>query len=103
MGSNRITIAGMLWGVAVIGFWLSSLRSTGRLWISAAAVVTLGLLLTAVLGAIFSRGPERAFWTGFALFGWVCLILVDWDWIGGQFGHNLTAGLSESAEWLLPA
>ena len=49
-----------------------------------------------------SRGIDRAFWVGFALFGWTYLILVNWDWVGGQFGHDLTAGISEAAEWLLP-
>ena len=38
------------------------------------------------------RGGERAFCLGFSLFAAVYLVLVDWDWIGGQFGHDLTIG-----------
>ena len=30
------------------------------------------------------------------------LVLVDWDWIGGQFGHDLTLGLSDLAERVYP-
>jgi hypothetical protein len=51
-----------------------------------------------VLGACFLRGESRAFSAGFALFGGVYLLLVNWDWIGGQLGHDLTRGLSDLAE-----
>jgi hypothetical protein len=48
------------------------------------------------------RGKEQVFCLGFALFGIVYLVLVDWDWVGAQFGHDLTAGLSDLAESLVP-
>jgi len=50
-------------------------------WVAIAATITLGLLLTAVLGAVLRRGPARAFWLGFALFGWLAdapADLVEW-------------------------
>lgn len=36
--------------------------------------VTLGLLLAAVLAAVYRAGAHRAFWIGFALFGWAYIL-----------------------------
>ena len=101
-GDHRLTIAGMLWAVAVAGFWLASLRSASVLWTTLTATMTLAALLTGVLASVVTRGRGRAFWLGFALFGWVYLIFVNWDWVGGQFGHDLTGGLSDWAEQVIP-
>ena len=103
MRGFRLSIAGMLWVVAVVALWVASLRSASVLWLSVAATITLGLLLTAVVGVVLLRGEARAFCLGFALFGWVYLVLVNWDWIGGPIGHDLTGGLSELGDWLLPS
>ena len=47
-------------------------------------------------GAWMLRGEEQAACLGFALFGIVYLVLVNWGWVGAQFGHDLTAGLGRS-------
>ena len=59
------------------------------------------LLLGALLGAWLLTGTARAFCLGFALFGIVFFVLVEWDWVGGQFGHDLTSGLVDLAESLI--
>ena len=100
MATFRISIAGLLGIVAVIAIWLAGMRSASSLWTTAAATVTLALLLTALLAALLLDGADRAFCAGFALFAWSYLLLVNWDWVGGQFGHDLTAGLSDIAEAL---
>jgi hypothetical protein len=103
MRGYRLSIAGMLATVAVVGLWFASLRTASVVWLAAAATVTLGLLLTAVLGAwLLPQGPARAFWRGFALFAWVYFVFVNWDWVGGPLGHDLTGGLRELAEFLFP-
>jgi hypothetical protein len=84
--------------VAVIALGLAGMMSSSSFWTTAAATVTLALLLGALLAAWLLAGADRAFWAGFALFGWTYLLLVNWDWVGGQFGHDLTAGLSDTAE-----
>jgi hypothetical protein len=58
------------------------------------------MLLGSILAAWQLAGVDRGFWAGFALFGWTYLVLVNWDWVGGPFGHDLTAGLSDLAEWM---
>jgi hypothetical protein len=102
MSDNRLTIGSLLGLVAVSGLWLASLRFATVWWTTAASTVTLALLLSAVLGAFLLRGGDRAFLAGFALFGWVYLLFVNWDWIGAQFGHDLTGGLSDLAEVVIP-
>src|SRR5947209_13045240 len=98
MPRYRISLAGSLGIVAVIAMGMAGMRSASSLWTTAAATITLGLLLSALIAARLLEGPDRAFWAGFALFGWSYLVLVNWDWVGGQFGHDLTGGLSDAAE-----
>jgi hypothetical protein len=102
-GDRRLTIAGMLWVVALVGIWFASIRAASVVWTTVTATMTLAALLTGVLGAVYARGSSRAFWLGFALFGWAYLTLVNWDWVGGPLGHDLTGGLSDWAERLLGA
>jgi hypothetical protein len=102
MPRYRISLAGSLGIVAVVAMGLAGMRSASSLWTTAAATMTLVLLLAAVLAARLLDGIDRAFWAGFALFGWSYLILVNWDWVGAQFGHDLTAGLSDLADVVIP-
>ena len=102
MGRPRLTLASLMGLVAVIALGMTGLFSASTFWTTAAATVTLSLLLGAVLGAILLRGAEWAFCLGFALFGVVYLVLVEWDWVGGQLGHDLTAGLVDVAESMIP-
>jgi hypothetical protein len=98
MPSFRISLAALMAIIAVIALGLAGMMSASSLWTASAASVTLALLLAAILSAGFSDGADRSASAGFALFGWTYLLLVNWDWVGGQFGHDLTAGLSEVAE-----
>ncbi|HEU5117063.1 MAG TPA: hypothetical protein VFT74_10395 [Isosphaeraceae bacterium] len=102
MRSWQVSMAGLLGLVAISAVGLASLKYATVVWTSIAATVALGLLLTAVLGTAFRKGPERGFWAGFALFGLVYLTLVNWSAVGGQTGSSLTGGLSDLAEWVHP-
>jgi hypothetical protein len=103
MHRPRLTIASLLGIVAVFALGLAGLASSTRFWTAASATVTLFLLLAAAMGGILLSGRERAVCIGFALFGSVYLFLVNWDWVGAQFGHDLTASLDDLAEVLIPA
>lgn len=102
MAGPRLNISGLLGIVAVSALGLAGLRSATTFWTSAAGALTLALLLGAALGVFLLRGRDRAACAGFALFGMVYLVLVNWDWVGGQFGISLTAGLGDFADSLLP-
>jgi hypothetical protein len=98
----RMSLSSLMVTVAVIALGLAGITSASRLWTVVAATATLALLLSAILASWLASGLERGFWAGFAVFGWTYLVLVNWDWVGGQFGHDLTPNLGAAAEWLIP-
>ena len=61
-------------GVAAIGF--TALRQGGWLWASIWFTLTLAINLTAILAVVYRVGANRAFWVGFALFGWAHFAIV---------------------------
>jgi hypothetical protein len=71
----RVTILGIMAVVALVATALVALRSTLEIWASAYFSLTLALLCTAIPGMAYRRDVRRAFWTGFAAFGWPYLIL----------------------------
>ena len=59
--------------VLVLGVGFAALRESNEIWDSITFSVTLGVLLTSILLAIHRTEKRRAFWLGFALFGWAYL------------------------------
>ncbi|MHC5539942.1 hypothetical protein ACYOEI_17115 [Singulisphaera rosea] len=76
MGSPRISLARLMVCVAAIAPGLAALRLPTVGMFGVAFLATGAVLLLAVVGAICRRGPSRAWWIGFALFGWGYLALV---------------------------
>ena len=66
----RYNIAGALGAILFVAVGFAALREADELWDSWLFSLTLGLLLFAVLLAAHRTGDRRAFWIGFALFGW---------------------------------
>jgi hypothetical protein len=75
MPRMRVSIAGILVWVALLGVGFAALRNPSLLWSNALFSVALGTLTLAVLAAVYRRGRRRAFWVGFATCGWVYLLL----------------------------
>lgn len=101
MNPPRFTISGLLAGVACLGLVCAALRIASEIWTSIIASLTFLFLMTGMAGACFTKGLERAFWTGVALFGTAYLLLVHWD-SDGTFGRQLTGGLSDFALIVFP-
>ena len=59
--------------VLLLGVGLAALRESNDLWDSSIFSITLGTLLISNLIAYHRLGSRRAFWLGFALFGWTYL------------------------------
>ena len=75
MRRARVSIAMLLVYVALIAVGLAALRVSSRLWANVGFSLAVTLLVAAVAGLIYRRGPRRAFWVGFALFGWPYLLM----------------------------
>jgi hypothetical protein len=69
----RFTIAGLLGLVLFLGVGFAALREASELWDSAVFSTTVGMLSASVLLAVHRADRRRAFWLGFALFGWISL------------------------------
>ena len=70
MRDFRFNIVSILGAIVFVGFGFAALRQADDLWNSSLFSLTIGLLLAAVLLAIYRTEARRAFWIGFALFGW---------------------------------
>lgn len=71
----RCSIANLLRIVLFTGIALAALRSGSPLWGSLLFTSAVAAMLVAVVAAVHRRDERRAFWLGFALFGWGYLLL----------------------------
>ncbi len=62
--------------VLAFGVGFAGLREASELWESGIFTATLGILLASILLAVHSEESSRAYWLGFALFGWIYLGLL---------------------------
>ena len=69
----RFNIASLLVVVLFVAVGFAALRESNDLWDSGLFTLTLGVLLISILLAIHRTESRRAFWIGFALFGWIYL------------------------------
>jgi hypothetical protein len=68
--------------LAIVAFAIAftALKTASDLWYSTFYTFTAILLLSAVIAARFRRGNEKAFWFGFAIFGWCFFVLGLGPW-----------------------
>jgi hypothetical protein len=71
----RFNIASLLGVIWVLGVGFAALRESSDLWESGIFSVTLGMLSISILLAVYRTEQTRAFWIGFAVFGWIYLAL----------------------------
>jgi hypothetical protein len=94
----RITIAGSLGLVLFVALALAGLRSGSVYWVTALAWVLLLWLSASILGVIYRRGRARVFWTGFAVFGWIYLMLIHNSLVSTTLADEMGQGLREAVE-----
>ena len=73
----RFHIGSLLILVLLMGVGFAGLREANDLWDSGVFTLTLGVLLISILFAVHRTESRRAFWVGFALFGWSYLGLAS--------------------------
>jgi hypothetical protein len=71
----RFPIAGLMGTILVVAIVLAALRNASQTWAGVTFLLTCGVLCLAVVGVVCRNGSERAWWLGFALFGWGYLAL----------------------------
>ncbi len=71
----RFSVASLLGIIFVFGVGFAALRQSSELWESGVFTLTISVLLISILLGIHRAGKRRAFWLGFALFGWIYLAL----------------------------
>ena len=74
----RFTIGGIMAVVSVLAVGFAALKNADETWAGAMFLLTCSMLGLAVVGAICRQGAERAWWLGFALFGWGYMALAFW-------------------------
>ena len=75
MARLRLTIAGLIAAVALIGGAFTLLRQPWYIWDDVVYLLTFTTILTAVLVVVLRRGAVRALTLGFALFGGIYFLL----------------------------
>lgn len=82
MAHLRISVAGMMILLLGLGLVLASLRYPSGAAAAAVLLVTEATLAFAVLAVVYRAGESRAFWLGFAFFGWGYMALTWESWLG---------------------
>ncbi|HWE37149.1 MAG TPA: hypothetical protein VG406_11335 [Isosphaeraceae bacterium] len=89
MLAPRFTIAGLMGLVVVAAVGVAALRFASELWAGVLLIGTLAMLGAAVLGVVHRRGARRAWWQGFALFGWGYLFVSLGPWAADAVAPHL--------------
>jgi hypothetical protein len=76
----RFTLRQFLIGIAGIALACVALRSASTWWVSAMLGLAFFAMTAALLLVVYRRDAQRAFWIGFAAFGWVYLLLLILGW-----------------------
>ena len=86
---RRFSIAALMVVVLVSAVAVAALLNASDLWAGSVLLLTLGMLGFALLGIRQRREAKRAFWEGFAIFGWGYLVLALSPWFVDQVQPNL--------------
>ncbi len=78
MRKIRFSIGGLMAVVLVLAIGFAALKNANETWAGAMFLLTCGILGLSVVGAVCRREAERAWWLGFALFGWGYMALAFW-------------------------
>jgi len=102
--SAQFSISVFLGFVALSAAGLMCLMFASSPGVSALSSAVLGLLTLAILGVAYRRGERRAFWAGFALFGWTYMTLSSGPWFVDYLRPQLVTSklIAMAYPWLIP-
>jgi hypothetical protein len=93
----RFTIAGLMGLVVVVAVGVAALRFASELWAGVLLMLTLGVLGAAVLTFHERAGAKRAWWRGFARFGWGYVALAMGPWASEAIAPHLPTSMGLDA------
>lgn len=98
------SLKGLLGAITLIAIGTYAMVNATPAWLSFVAVLTTFLLLTAIVGAIYSRGQRRAFFVGCCVLGWGYLLIA---FAPGDYGriassNSLLGVVAEALERIEP-
>jgi hypothetical protein len=101
MRKFHFSIAGLMGIVLAAAVGLTALKNASRIWAGVMLLLTCGILALGIIGAIYGQRTRRAWWLGFALFGWGYLALAGfWSANGRLTDLPTTAVLEILRPWL---
>jgi hypothetical protein len=80
MRAPRISIAGLMAFIVLLGVTLAALRAGTRFWSRAMLTLAIASAGVALLGRLHTRSPAKAAWTGYLVFGTGYLVLCIGPW-----------------------
>jgi hypothetical protein len=80
MRAPRISIAGLMAFIVLLGVTLAALSAGTRFWAHAMLTLAIASAGVALLGRLHTRGPAKAAWTGYLVFGTGYLVLCIGPW-----------------------
>jgi hypothetical protein len=70
MRRPRFSIGSVLAIIGILAMALAAFRDPSYLWANVTFTTAMAALVMAIVNVLYSRGPRRAYWVGFALCGW---------------------------------
>lgn len=75
MNTLRFSLAKLLGAVVLVALGLAALVNATDFWVRVSVTLAVLVLLSAIARALYSSDNRRAFWSGFAIFGWGYFVL----------------------------
>ncbi len=85
----RFSIRGIMAVIVLFAGAFAALRYPSRFWANAWFSLALGAVTLAIPAAIAGIGRDRAFWTGFAVCGWVYFVMSLAPWFYQETSYQL--------------
>ena len=80
----RVSIAGMMSAIVLIAVSIAAFRFPTPLAANGFYTFALVVLASSLCGVVFCRSRRRAYWAGFAFFGWGYFLLIFGPWPEGM-------------------
>lgn len=93
MDRPRVSVSGLAAIVLVSAIGVAALRGESSLWAGSLLLLDLAIFAFAVLAVIYREGARRAWWAGFALFGWGYLAIAFGPWAAEAVAPRLATSM----------